>query len=394
MTPSLLMATTVHETVDAFLIPYVDHFRALGWRVDVLAAGAAGCHKCSDHADTAHETTWARRPVARGNGQAVRQLRGIQGRGGFDIVHVHTPVAALLSRWALRPGRALPLDAQRPRLVYTAHGFHFDETSTWRSRPFELVERVAGAWTDHLVVINDEDHDWASRAGVVPSASLELMPGIGVDLSHYAATPTMARQAVDIRRHLGVPEGAPVFTMVAEFITRKRHVDAIEALARVRDAHLILVGHGPLLDLARTLTSELGLTQRCHIVGRKQDVRPWILAADALLLPSTREGLPRSILEAMALGVPVIGTQIRGTRSLLGDERGFLVPTADPEQLAQAMRRVVEEPQETERRASRALAHVGTYDIRELLRRHELLYEQLLSQRRAEPTTTPRAVPR
>ncbi len=384
--PRMLLATTVHETFDAFLVPYAQHFTGRGWRVDVMAAGATSCRTCTASSDRAYDATWERSPLATSNGSQVTELRRIVAANGYDIVHVHTPVAAFLTRLALRPRSRSADTGVRPRIVYTAHGFHFDERSRLRSLPFEALERRAGRWTDHLVVINDEDHAWAVANQVVAPGALEQMPGIGLDLSHYARTNELLARAATVRRQLGIQPHQPLFTMVAEYIPRKRHADALDALARLgrQDAHLALIGDGLLMDDVRRRASELGLADRCHILGRQSDPRPHVLAAQALLLPSTREGLPRCVLEAMAMGVPVIATDIRGTRSLLADGRGRLVPVGRPDRLAAAMDEVTTHPDLADMRARRAVAHVEQFDIEQLLHRHEDAYERLLGRTRPE----------
>lgn len=376
--PRLLLATTVHETFDAFLVPYAAHFRSLGWQVDLVASGAPTCPTCCAGVDHVHDATWARHPFATGNLAEVAEVRRIVRAGRHDLVHVHTPVAALLARAALRPSWR-DRSGIRPRVVYTAHGFHFDEAARWRTLPYELAERRAGPWTDHLVVINEEDLAWAREHQVVAGGALEHMPGIGVDLTHYRRTDALRSRARAVRSELGLGPTTPLFTMVAEFIPRKRHVDVVDALARVRpEAHLALVGDGPEMDAVRQRTRELGLADRVHLVGRRRDVRPWVLAAAATVLPSTREGLPRCVMEAMSLGVPVVATDIRGTRELVGGDRGLLVPVSAPDRLAAAMTRVLADPGGARRRAEAARRHVVRYDLDALLARHERTYERLL----------------
>ena len=114
------------------------------------------------------------------------------------------------------------------------------------------------------------------------------------------------------------------WTMVAEFVEHKRHADAIRAFAKVAHprAKLLLAGTGSLHESMKKLSAKLGTTGRVHFLGQRSDVPVLMKACRALVLPSSREGLPRCILEAMSMGVPVIGSRIRGITELLERNAG------------------------------------------------------------------------
>lgn len=374
-TPRLLVVATVRGTLEAFLLPYARHFRSLGWRVDAMAAGAGASPACRAAFDEVHEASWSRNPWAPGNLAAARQVRGVVTAGAHDIVHVHTPTASFFTRAALATSH------RRPVVVYTAHGFHFSEDSRGPT-PFvyRQLERLAGRWTDHLIVINPEDHRLARRHRIVDDGRLEQMPGIGVDLGYYAADELADDEVDRARDELGLGPAEPLFTVVGGLIPRKRHADVLHALGRLGrdDVHLAVLGDGPLMTRTRELARRLGLEPRVHLLGRRGDVRPFVRAASALVLASAQEGLPRSVMEAMSLGTPVIGTDIRGTRDLLGDGRGSLVPVGDAERLARAMAEVLDHPEEALARADKARSHVARFRQEQVVALHERRYRQLL----------------
>jgi hypothetical protein len=122
MSPSALFVTTVPITLEAFLIPFAEHFRAQGWRVDALANGATGNPHIADVFDNRYDVAWSRNPLAPRNllGTSA-EVRRIVAEGGYDIVHVHTPVAAFVTRFALRrlpPGHAAGRHLHRARLPF------------------------------------------------------------------------------------------------------------------------------------------------------------------------------------------------------------------------------------------------------------------------------------
>jgi hypothetical protein len=159
----LLMVTTVPATFD-FLAPFAAHFRRAGWTVDALSGAGDGFRE-RDRFDHAFAVEWSRNPLdPRNLGRAPARVREVVARGRYDLVHVHTPVAAFVTRFALRrrTGRA-------PRVVYTAHGFRFHPGGRpWSNAAFLSLELLAARWTDYLVVMNAEDAAAARRWRLVP----------------------------------------------------------------------------------------------------------------------------------------------------------------------------------------------------------------------------------
>jgi glycosyltransferase involved in cell wall biosynthesis len=379
--PRLLIATTVPETIDAFLVPYARHFRSLGWQVDAASSGLNRDSDCAGEFEAVWDIPWSRSPFRAGNVDAPRRLRQALSSRRYDIVHVHTPVAGFLCRWAMRR-------AETPVCIYTAHGFHFHEDgSAVNNSVFVMLETLAGRWTDYLVVINRKDHEAARIHRLVPEDRLMYMPGIGLDTGvTYSPESVAAKQTERLRNELGISAGGPVFLVVAEFVSNKRHQDAIHAFTKLgrRDAHLLCAGCGPTLEAMRRLAARLGVDRRVHFLGVRKDVPVLMRAAAALLLCSNREGLPRSVMEALSLEVPVIGTDIRGTRDLIGDGAGYLYPVSNVDALSAAMTRVLELPDEARRMAAEGRRRIAGYDIRHVLRLHEDLYLRALAQKHKE----------
>ena len=378
---ALLMVATTAATIEAFLLPYAAHFRAFGWHVDAAANGATNNQTLAASFEHVYTLPLSRSILdLSGIVRAARAISALLGTGP-DIVHVHTPIAAFLTRVAVR---RIPCD-RRPAVAYTAHGFHFYKGGhTVTNAVFVALERLAGRWTDRLVVINDEDEAAAIRHQIVPRPHLVRMPGIGVDTEWYARSSVDPDDALRVRTEHSIPADAPLFVVVAELSPRKRVGDALAALARVQheDAQLILAGDGPLRSRLERLTSELDLRDRVHFLGRVRDVRPIIRAATAVILPSQREGLARSVMEALALEIPVIASSARGNRELVGTDAGIIVPTGDIAALASAMDRLIDRPDAAHAMGLRGRARmVERYDINLLVGMHEALYREMLAER-------------
>jgi lipopolysaccharide/colanic/teichoic acid biosynthesis glycosyltransferase/glycosyltransferase involved in cell wall biosynthesis len=379
--PRLLIITTVPATLRAFLLPYARHLAAQGWRVDAMARGVSACAECRAAFHRVWDVKWTRNPFDLSRlVRASRQVRAVVKAEDYDLVHVHTPIAAFVARAALRRMR----ETGRPKVIYTAHGFHFHSGgSPLKNAVFRALECCAGRWTDELVVINREDALAARRLRIVPPEHLHYMTGIGVDTERFHPDHVAEAEVDAIRSGLGLAPGTPLFLVLGEFIRRKRHRDVIEAFARLDDprAHLMLAGQGPLLETVRAQAARQGVARRVHLLGFRRDVPALVRASDAVVLVSEQEGLPRSVLEALCLERPVIGSDIRGTRELLEEGAGWLVPVGAADALARAMSEVITSPDEARARGQRGRFKVlEGYDQESIIRSHERLYAQALGQ--------------
>lgn len=371
----LLLVATIADTLRAFYLPLVRHFRQRGWCVDGLAQGISACPDCRSAFDNVFEVDWSRNPAdARNFIIAPGQVRKIVERREYAIVHVNTPIASFVTRFALRK-----YAERAPAVIYTAHGFHFHEQGVWWKNAIYLnFERIAARWTDYLTLMNQEDIRMAINRKLLPPERIVYIPGVGIDLSVYGQTAVSFERVSELRNTLGIRPGQPVLLMVAEFIPRKRHSDALRAFAAADHptACLMFAGDGPLQEPSRQLAQKLGIEKRVLFLGSRRDIPELLAAASALILPSTQEGLPRSVMEAMAMEVPVIGSDIRGTRDLLGEGRGILFPPCNIGALADAISRILNNPQEARSMAAVAKKGLKPFEMESVLREHELLYER------------------
>lgn len=372
----LLVVATVSETIRGFLLPWADHYRAQGWTVDAMAQGISSCPACIASFHQVWDVEWSRNPLSPLNFVAAPQrLRAIA--VSYDLIHVHTPVAAFVTRFALRALRR----QGKLKVIYTAHGFHFHRDGSWlRNRVFLTLEKWAGRWCDRLIVINQEDQNAALKHRLVPSPQLCYTPGIGLDLSYYSALFLTEVDRLQVRARLGLKPDDVVFLAIAELIPRKRHQDLLLALAQLQrpNAHLVLAGDGPLAPALKTLAIQLGIAQQVHFLGFCSDIPRLIYAAAATLLVSEQEGLPRSVMEAMSMGVPVIGTKIRGTEDLLKDGAGRLVNVGDSAAIAAEMAWMLDYPEAAKLLGIQGRQQVQQYDVSQILRLHDDIYTDVL----------------
>jgi len=380
--PSALFVTTVASTLEAFLLPLADHFRAQGWDVDALANGASEATGIESHFGRRFDVSWSRNPLAPANLFGTsRAVRRIVTEGHYDIVHVHTPVAAFVTRYALR---SLPRTS-RPVVIYTAHGFHFYAGQRWLPHAvLRTMERIAARWTDYVVTINREDFDAARALGTIAPDRVRYIPGIGVDTARYAPGAVPSAEVARVRSELGATADQFLVTMIAEFGAVKRHGFALQAMTRVRDPRivLVLVGEGPLESEVRAQVSRLELAERVRFAGYRRDIPAVLLASDAGMLVSEREGLNRSVLEAMASQRPVFGTHTRGIADAIGPDAGWIVAKNDPAALAAALDEAAGDPQEVARRGLAARQRVvAEFSVDRVIDAYDGLYDEALASR-------------
>lgn len=380
----LLMVTTIARTLEAFLLPYAPALAERRWTVDAMAHGIASNRAVDRAFVRTWEIGWTRRPLSVANLKAVGRVRAVAAAGRYDIVHVHTPVAAFVTRFALRrePGR--------PVVIYTAHGFHFHPQAGWiRNLVYGSLERLAGRWTDELVVVNHDDYEAAIQAGLAPPNRIHQIPGAGFDPGYYDASKISPAAIAAARLDAGVPPDRPMVVAVAELNRNKNLGFLLAGLVRVEEGspHLVIVGDGPERDALATFARRLKIDERVHILGRVADVRPLVAGASAFALVSRREGLPNSMIEAMSMGIPVIGTDTRGIRDLAGQGRGILVPLEDVDALSRAIRQAITNSTWAADAAERARTFVRTQlSLERVLAQYLALYDAAAARRARRAT--------
>lgn len=284
----------------------------------------------------------SRNPVALW--RAYRALRDLFAAERFDMVHAHTPVAALAGRPAAKR-------AGVGRVVYTAHGFYFHEHMAWPLRAAHVaLEWFGGRFTDVLFTQAAEDADTARALGLCKGGIVEAI-GNGSDPARFRPAATGEDTRARIRAELGSPHAAPAFVMIGRLVAEKGYPELFRAMRAVPDAELWVVGERLASDHAESIERDIAaipaeLAPRIRFLGYRADVPDLLRAADAFVLPSHREGMPRSIVEAMLTGLPVIATDIRGSREeVLDGETGLLVPVRDEKTLGAALAELAANPE-------------------------------------------------
>lgn len=372
----ILFIATVYTHLAAFHIPFMRLLQDKGYEVHAAASPAGGRKAEVEEAGVrCWEVPFVRSPYSPGNLAAYRALKALLARERFALIHVHTPVAAFLGRYLGKVTKQGPV-------IYTAHGFHFYQGAPLRNwLLYYLAERIAARWTDGLIVINHEDLENAQRLGFKLGEDLFFVHGVGVDLEQYSCRRAGGRTQYALRAGTGAED--MLVTCVAEFDDNKNHAFLLAAWAELAlvnsKAHLLLVGDGELrpLLLAR---AEKGRIPRVHFVDFRPDVLEILRQTDVVTLVSKREGLPRSIMEAMAAGKPVVATNVRGSRDLVEDGiTGFLVEPGDKAGFKDALAKLLAERALRERMGRAGQDRIREYALERVLVEMGAVYARYLS---------------
>lgn len=305
--------------------------------------------------------------VAGPNGRWLWPLRLRAQMAGFDIVHAHSPLLAGVARVI---ARTLP---RRPLTVSTEHNVWAN--FAW---PTRLLNAVTAPLDAQRWAVSDEARRSMWRP-LRPGASV-LVHGIVLD-DETPAPGTRER----IRAEFGIPSDAVVALIVANFRREKDYPNVLRAARRALDADprfwLAVVGQGPLDAEVRALHAQLGLGERVVLAGYRADVADLMAAADLFTLGSATEGLPVSIMEAMAAGLPVVATAVGGVPQAVTPHTGRLVAPHDDAALAAAWLELVTDPALRERMASAAIAGSAVFDIRTAMTVQQKAYAALVARR-------------
>lgn len=338
----LFVAKVVRSHIMTFHIPYLKLFKEMGWETAVAAHNDfENPEECViPHCDTYFNVPFERFPLSPSNATSYRELKKIIDAGDYDIIHCHTPVSAMITRLA-----ALGARKRGTKVIYTAHGFHFFKGApliNWLL--YFPVEWALARFTDALITINKEDY---ARAQKFAAKRVYYVPGVGIDTKKFAVDEETKRAKREkIRTELGIPDTATVLLSVGEVNENKNHRVVIEALAKLKatDVHYIICGRGELEENQKTLAEQLGLKGRVHLTGYRNDVADFYQAADIFVFPSLREGLPVAVMEAMASGLPVVCSKIRGSSDLIHDEIALISAPTATEEFVKALRIMIDNP--------------------------------------------------
>ncbi len=303
-------------------------------------------------------------------------------RGGFDLIHAHASKPGFLARWAAA-GSGVPV-------IYSPHCFAFHaEAAPWMAWLWAGIERwAARRWTTTLLAVAEAERRLGLARGVGRPEQYVVLH-TGVDVERFVVPLSQA----EARQRLGLATDALWVGAVGRLSRQKDPLNLVQAAAQVRQrwpqVRFVWVGEGPYRRRVLRAARALGVEEAFLLLGTRRDIPVVLRALDLFVLPSRWEAFPLTVLEAMAAGLPVVATAVGGVgEAVLAGETGLLVPPARPDALAQAIGRLVADPD-----LRRHLGHQGRLRVawhfqrQPMLARLFALYRQVVNAHPEPPQT-------
>ncbi|MDD3200198.1 MAG: glycosyltransferase [Eubacteriales bacterium] len=370
MSRKILFTASTKSHIENFHLPYLKAFEDIGWEVKAVAL-----------------------PVSKSffsfqNICAILSTRRLLLSEGFDVVSSQSTLAGIVTRLAVmlagksKLSKRIKNPGKQVKIFHTAHGYLFHDDNSLKKWAYILPEMLCGKVTDVLMVMNHEDLDIAKKYKLGgKSHRIYYIDGMGIDLSKFEAVKTAPQSVIDEwKKSFGLKENDFAFVYAAEFSKRKNHelllkgfakaldvirgleemdgaaekietTDKAETLEKAEAAEkkepanlssenlkLVLAGEGALLEDTKSLAAELGIKDQVLFAGYVRNIPELYSCCQAAVTTSRIEGLPFNVMEAMACGLPVVASDIKGHRELIDNgENGLLFESGDLEGLVEQM---------------------------------------------------------
>lgn len=363
----ILMVTTISNTVNTFLIPHIKMLIENGNKVDVAFKIEQDVNpELLKLGVQIHEVPFDRKLLRNNYGKLIKNLKTLIEKERYDVVHTHTPIASAIVRFACK-------DITNTRVYYTAHGFHFYKGTPLKNwLIYYPAERFLSRYTDKLITINQEDFEISKSFHAKENL---YIPGVGIDLSKFVDSNDIK---IDyLKREFNFNEGTVIILSIGELNKNKNHEIVIKAIAKLNNPniHYLIAGKGDLENYLGNLASELKVINQVHLLGFRKDITNLLKFSHVFVFPSYREGLSVSVMEAMAMGKPVIASKIRGNSDLIDEGKGgYLFNPKDTYKLASLILNLIEKQGLTLSLGSYNKLKIKDYSIEKVLEKVEQLY--------------------
>lgn len=271
------------------------------------------------------------------NYRAFKNLMHLLKKEKIDVIHCNTPIGGFLGRLCGKLNHV-------PKIIYTAHGFHFYKGNDWyKNIIFKTAEGIMARFTDAIITINKEDYEAAKKFKLKTGGKVFFVHGVGIVTENFDPRINNTN-TTKIRNSLKIGLEDVIIISAGDLVYNKNFATVIRAIFEIGNSnlHYIICGKGPLLNKLKKLSTDLGLEKQIHILGYRSDIKELMLAANIFVSASFREGLPRSTMEAMASGLPCITSNVRGNVDLIENGRGgYLVNPKDLQGFKKAISNII-----------------------------------------------------
>jgi len=288
------------------------------------------------------------------------------------IVHTHTSKTGILGRWAA-------FFAGVPVIIHTPHGHIFwGYFGRLKTVVYILLEKISALITDMLVMLTEQEKRDHLGVHVAPEEKFTVIHS-GVNLRRFKNVPV---DPSEMKRKLGIPEDSLVVGTAGRLTPVKGPEYLIQAAKEItavrQDVSFVFLGDGEIRNQLEAMVEQLGLKENVKFLGWRQDVAEVMSIFDIFVLPSLNEGMGRVLVEAMALGKPIVASDIGGIPDLVVQgENGYLVPVGDVETLAVRTRELLDDSGKREEMGNTGRRYVAKYSSEEMVEKIDRLYREL-----------------
>lgn len=342
-----LMMAHVASMIDLFNMDNIHILNELGYKVDIA------CNFKQGNVTSTERIKEFKKEVNNKNIQAYNipiprriidvinilksyiMLKKLVEKNEYEIVHCQSPIGGVIARLACKKSRK-----NGTKIIYSAHGFHFYKGASFKNwLLFYPIEKYCARHTDCIITMNQEDFEIAKKK-MTKANAIKYIPGVGVDINKIEE---LKINYYEKRKELNIPNDSIIVVSVGELNNNKNHEDIIRAIGLLYDPNIyyIICGQGPLEQYLQNLCQNIGIEDKVRFLGYRKDVIEILKVSDIFAFPSIREGLSVSLMEAMAVGLPVVCSEIRGNTDLINHGRGgYLIRVGNIEKYAKAIKKV------------------------------------------------------
>ncbi len=303
---------------------------------------------------------------------AFKNFMKVLKENNVEVIHCNTPIGGVLGRLC---GKLCGVK----KVIYTAHGFHFYKGAPLFNRTIlKWAEQIMAHFTDAIITMNQEDFEAANKLKLRKNGKVYYIPGVGINAAMYAGVEV---DKAAKRAELGLKEDDVVLISMGDLIKRKNYATAIEAIAKANNKKLqyLICGRGPELETLKALAESLNVSEQIHFLGFRTDIKELTQIANIFLFTTFQEGMPRSMMEAMASGLPCVASKIRGNVDLIEEGvNGFLCAPTDSDGFASALQKLAEDTTLRETMAKANLEKIKGFDISVVEKVTEEIYKEVL----------------
>lgn len=307
------------------------------------------------------------------NMTAYKNLCKVIKEGNIEVIHCNTPVGGMVGRFAGKKHKVR-------KIIYTAHGFHFYKGAPLFNRTvLKWAEMLMAHWTDAIITMNGEDFEAAKKFRLRKGGKVYFVHGVGITLSDFIGVGECRN---DKRAELNLKDDDVALVSAGDLILRKDYATAIRAvaLANNENLHYFICGRGPEKENLEALAKELGIENQIHFLGFRSDVKEIMAASDVFLFTTLQEGMPRSMMEAMATGLPCVASAIRGNVDLIeNNENGYICAVKDASAFSKAICTLAGSKELRSEISKKNLEKIKGYDVTVVEKEIKEIYDEVLS---------------